>query len=48
MVVGAGRGPLVRAVLSASNRASRKVKVFAVEKNPNAVLTLQVRASPET
>lgn len=41
MVVGAGRGPLVRAVLSASNRASRKVKVFAVEKNPNAVLTLQ-------
>ena len=43
MVVGAGRGPLVRAVLSASKRAGRIVKVYAVEKNPNAVLTLQVR-----
>ncbi|XP_048507266.1 protein arginine N-methyltransferase 5 isoform X2 [Athalia rosae] len=40
MVVGAGRGPLVRAALKAAEKAKRKVKVYAVEKNPNAVLTL--------
>jgi protein arginine N-methyltransferase 5 len=37
--VGAGRGPLVRASLSAADRAQRKVTVYAVEKNPNAVIT---------
>lgn len=42
MVVGAGRGPLVRAVLSASKAVSRRVKVYAVEKNPNAAVTLLV------
>ena len=41
MVVGAGRGPLVRAALSASEKSGRKIRVFAVEKNPNAVITLQ-------
>lgn len=41
MVVGAGRGPLVRATLNASHSAQVPVKVYAVEKNPNAVLTLQ-------
>ncbi|XP_051175456.1 protein arginine N-methyltransferase 5 [Leptopilina boulardi] len=41
MVVGAGRGPLVRAALNASHSARVPVKVYAVEKNPNAVLTLQ-------
>ncbi|XP_001600397.1 protein arginine N-methyltransferase 5 [Nasonia vitripennis] len=41
MVVGAGRGPLVRAALNASANAKRQIKVYAVEKNPNAVLTLQ-------
>ncbi|XP_046413047.1 protein arginine N-methyltransferase 5 isoform X1 [Neodiprion fabricii] len=41
MVVGAGRGPLVRASLNAAEKAQRKVKVYAVEKNPNAILTLQ-------
>ncbi len=39
MVVGAGRGPLVDASLKASSRAERQVKVFAVEKNPGAVVT---------
>jgi len=39
MVVGAGRGPLVRASLEAARKADRKVQVFAVEKNPNAVIT---------
>ncbi|KAL4219133.1 Protein arginine N-methyltransferase 5 [Mactra antiquata] len=42
MVVGAGRGPLVRASLAAAKQADRKIrKVYAVEKNPNAVVTLE-------
>ncbi|OIV96519.1 hypothetical protein TanjilG_07911 [Lupinus angustifolius] len=40
MVVGAGRGPLVRASLQAAEETGRKLKVYAVEKNPNAVVTL--------
>ena len=41
MVVGAGRGPLVHASLNAAEMANAQIKVYAVEKNPNAVLTLQ-------
>jgi hypothetical protein len=41
MVVGAGRAPLVRASLAAAQQAGRRVKVWAVEKNPNAVVTIQ-------
>ncbi|KAM0939069.1 putative methyltransferase [Dioscorea sansibarensis] len=40
MVVGAGRGPLVRASLQAAEETGRKLRVYAVEKNPNAVITL--------
>ncbi|XP_074564500.1 protein arginine N-methyltransferase 5 [Curcuma longa] len=40
MVVGAGRGPLVRASLQAAEETGRRLKVYAVEKNPNAVITL--------
>jgi hypothetical protein len=40
MVVGAGRGPLVNAALRAAANAGRKVRVYAVEKNPYAVVTL--------
>nr|CAD7409519.1 unnamed protein product [Timema poppensis] len=43
MVVGAGRGPLVRASLMAAHKADRKIKVYAVEKNPNAVVSLQAQ-----
>lgn len=39
MVVGAGRGPLVNCSIRASERAQRKVKLYAVEKNPNALVT---------
>lgn len=39
MVLGAGRGPLVSASLRAAREADRKLKVYAVEKNPNAVIT---------
>jgi len=41
MVVGAGRGPLVRASFNAAKEAQRKVKLYAVEKNPNAIVTLE-------
>lgn len=39
MVVGAGRGPLVHRALQAAEAANRNVKIYAVEKNPNAVVT---------
>ena len=39
MVVGAGRGPLVRAALKAAGSTERMVKVYAIEKNPGAVVT---------
>ncbi|RLN10048.1 hypothetical protein BBJ28_00013530 [Nothophytophthora sp. Chile5] len=41
MVVGAGRGPLVRCALRAATLANRQTRMFAVEKNPNAVITLR-------
>lgn len=41
MVLGAGRGPLVTATLKAATSSQRRVKVFAVEKNPHAVITLK-------
>nr|XP_033781486.1 protein arginine N-methyltransferase 5 [Geotrypetes seraphini] len=41
MVLGAGRGPLVNASLRAAKQAERKIKIYAVEKNPNAVVTLE-------
>lgn len=39
MIAGAGRGPLVRAALNASINAKQEIKVYAVEKNPHAILT---------
>lgn len=41
MVVGAGRGPLIRAVLNAGEITGRPLKVYAIEKNPHAINTLQ-------
>ncbi|XP_063700597.1 protein arginine N-methyltransferase 5-like [Culicoides brevitarsis] len=40
MIVGAGRGPLVRACINAGARTKRKLKIFIVEKNPSAIITL--------
>ena len=39
MVVGAGRGPLVEASLKAAKATQRKIRIYAVEKNPGAVNT---------
>lgn len=41
MVVGAGRGPLVRASMKAAKRANVRLRVYAVEKNPNAIVHIQ-------
>ncbi|CAI2170057.1 20379_t:CDS:10 [Funneliformis geosporum] len=41
MVVGAGRGPLVTRSINAAEKAKRKVRIYAVEKNPNAFVILQ-------
>jgi type II protein arginine methyltransferase len=39
---GAGRGPLIRRALSAAKRAkATNVKVIALDKNPNAIVTLR-------
>ncbi|XP_022905045.2 protein arginine N-methyltransferase 5 [Onthophagus taurus] len=47
MVLGAGRGPLVQAVINASILTQRKIKVYAVEKNPFAINTLEDRVLNE-
>eukprot|EP00200_Dunaliella_tertiolecta_P003160 CAMPEP_0202343186 /NCGR_PEP_ID=MMETSP1126-20121109/3419_1 /ASSEMBLY_ACC=CAM_ASM_000457 /TAXON_ID=3047 /ORGANISM="Dunaliella tertiolecta, Strain CCMP1320" /LENGTH=662 /DNA_ID=CAMNT_0048934227 /DNA_START=1282 /DNA_END=3267 /DNA_ORIENTATION=- len=41
MVVGAGRGPLVSASMRASARSQVPLRVYAVEKNANAVVHIQ-------
>ncbi|KAG7089782.1 hypothetical protein E1B28_011434 [Marasmius oreades] len=46
-VAGAGRGPLVARCLSAIQRSDRNAFVYAVEKNPNAFVTLQHRLRSE-
>ena len=46
-VVGAGRGPLVRAALNAARQTERRLKVYAIEKNPNAVVTLHKLVAAE-
>ena len=48
MVVGAGRGPLVAATISASFQTNVSVKIYAVEKNRNAIVTLRNRCRHES
>jgi protein arginine N-methyltransferase 5 len=40
MVVGAGRGPLVKAALQAAFDTQRRIKLYAIDKNPHAINTL--------
>eukprot|EP00842_Homolaphlyctis_polyrhiza_P004953 jgi/Hompol1/5459/HPOL_004446-RA len=47
MVVGAGRGPLVDRSLKAAERANRQVKLYAIEKNSNAIVGLRVKQQTE-
>lgn len=41
MVLGAGRGPLVKRSLRAAEAAGKPIKMYAIEKNPNALVTLR-------
>lgn len=41
MYFGAGRGPLIRRALSAAKNAGAFIKVVALDKNPNAIVTLR-------
>ena len=47
MVVGAGRGPIVTASLRAADSIGKTVRVYALEKNPNAIVTLRVKQSSD-
>ena len=47
LVVGAGRGPLVSAARKAAAAAGRRLRVYAVEKNPNAIVHIHARAIKE-
>lgn len=40
-LVGAGRGPLILCSLQAAKKTRREVVVYAIEKNPNAIVTLR-------
>lgn len=41
MVLGAGRAPIVHAAFLAAEKADRNVHVYAVEKNPNAIVSIR-------
>ena len=41
MYFGAGRGPLIRKAISAAKKQNVPVKVIALDKNPNAIITLR-------
>ncbi|MBI4821602.1 MAG: hypothetical protein HY791_35400 [Deltaproteobacteria bacterium] len=47
VVAGAGRGPLVEATLAAAKELDKRVRLFAIEKNPNAAVTLRQRIRGE-
>ncbi|KAJ9072975.1 hypothetical protein DSO57_1021457 [Entomophthora muscae] len=47
IVAGAGRGPLVDRCLKAAETAELPIKLYAVEKNPNAFVTLQRRKAQD-
>ena len=41
MVLGAGRAPIVHAAFQAADKADKQIHVYAVEKNPNAVVSIR-------
>lgn len=41
MVLGAGRGPLVRQAVAVMQKLKLNFKIYAIDKNPHSVLTLQ-------
>jgi protein arginine N-methyltransferase 5 len=47
MVLGCGRGPILNRAVCAARDFSGEVKLFAIEKNPSAVVTLQHRINDD-
>jgi protein arginine N-methyltransferase 5 len=47
MVVGAGRGPLIRASILAAASTGHTIRVWAVEKNVNAVVHIEAMIAAE-
>lgn len=43
LLVGAGRGPLIRAALKSATDIGRSIHLYAVEKNPHAIITLRAQ-----
>jgi len=43
MVLGAGRGPLVQRAINASNKTGVLIKIYAIEKNPHAIVILKTK-----
>lgn len=41
MIVGAGRGPIVEAAMRAEKKAKILIKLYALDKNPNALVTMR-------
>lgn len=41
MYFGAGRGPIIKRALKAASNQNVKIKVIALDKNPNAIVTLR-------
>jgi protein arginine N-methyltransferase 5 len=41
MYFGAGRGPIIKRALKAAKSQNIKIKVIALDKNPNAIVTLR-------
>lgn len=47
MVVGAGRGPLIRASIDAATSSGHHIRVWAIEKNVNAVIHIEALIAAE-
>lgn len=43
MVVGAGRGGIVEAAMRAEQRVGRTIKIYALDKNPHALITMRTK-----
>ena len=43
MIVGAGRGPIVEAAMRAEHRTKIPIKLYALDKNPNALVTMKTK-----
>lgn len=43
MIVGAGRGGIVEAAMRSESRIQRKIRIYALDKNPHALITMRTK-----